>query len=469
MNPRILFSNPPWWATGPDGLLRIGIRAGSRWPFTRHSCHMPDSFHFGGYLPFPFFLAHAASYTQARLPSAKVELRDSIARGESYDSFFAYLQQFHPDWLVIETATPSWDHDRGLIQTLADTFPSMRIILGGPLDEDKLPGILKDHPNIKAIVRGEYDKQVAVAITGHPSHRPAEGIPVTDELMPEQWIYPHSLLTVAEMNEAPPPLFDEATAYNYHDGCPVGQQFPHLQLWTSRGCPFRCIFCVWPAVMTGNDPDGTKPRAVRSYSPEWLEAFLTDRIAKAKAAGMPYRSLYLDDDTYNLTKRHVAATAPVLKRIGLPWSAMCRADTLDDEHWRMMKDAGCFGVKLGFESGSQHVIDHIVNKRLNLKEAAERARWLRLELGMTVHGTFTVGLPGETPAQEQETRDFIRMLYQTGGIDTHQLSGTSTIEGTPLHTLTKQGHLEKYDAAKIDERFIQTGDGQLKIERMARG
>ena len=77
----ILFSNPPWWEFGPDRQLRQGIRAGSRWPFTRPAVHAPDQFRFGGYLPFPFFLAHAAAHTRELLPAATVELRDSIARG----------------------------------------------------------------------------------------------------------------------------------------------------------------------------------------------------------------------------------------------------------------------------------------------------------------------------------------------------------------------------------------------------
>lgn len=64
---KILFSNPPWWSQD-GGVLRMGIRAGSRWPFTRHATHTPDGFKFGGYLTAPFFLQYAASYTQAALP-----------------------------------------------------------------------------------------------------------------------------------------------------------------------------------------------------------------------------------------------------------------------------------------------------------------------------------------------------------------------------------------------------------------
>src|SRR6185369_14245538 len=61
----ILFSNPPMWQierAGEQQFLRGGIRAGSRWPFTRRSPYKPDEFRFGSYMPYPFFLGSAAAY-----------------------------------------------------------------------------------------------------------------------------------------------------------------------------------------------------------------------------------------------------------------------------------------------------------------------------------------------------------------------------------------------------------------------
>ena len=218
--------------------------------------------------------------------------------------------------------------------------------------------------------------------------------------------------------------------------------------------------------MTGNDPDGTQPRSVRFYAPEWVEAFIRHRMALAFDRGTPLRSIYVDDDTFNLSDKHTLEICAVMKKIGLPWSAMCRADTSKPDTWRAMKDSGCFGVKLGFESGSQRVIDEIVNKRLDLVKAAETARWLRKELGMTVHGTFTIGLPGETADEAEQTKDFIRVLYATGALDTHQLSGTATIEGTPLDAVSKGEALKAYPGAVAGESFVRDHDGVSKIERL---
>ena len=185
------------------------------------------------------------------------------------------------------------------------------------------------------------------------------------------------------MNEAPFPYFDVTCATRYWDGLPVGQQHPQAQVWSSRGCPFKCIFCVWPATMAGDDPDGAGRRTVRRYSAEYVEAFLLDLKRRFQL-----KCVYFDDDTFNLGDCHVMAICEVMTRIGLPWSAMCRTDTIKRETWKVMKESGCFGVKLGFESGNQWVVDNIVRKNLDLDQARDTVLELK-QLGMSVHGTFT--------------------------------------------------------------------------------
>ena len=78
---------------------------------------------------------------------------------------------------------------------------------------------------------------------------------------------------------------------------------------------------------------------------------------------------------------------------------------------------------------------------------------------MTVHGTFTVGLPGETEAQMQETLRFAREIP----LDSLQISGAATIEGTPLHTLQQRGSLERYAGAVVGDDFIREADGNAKF------
>ncbi len=215
----------------------------------------------------------------------------------------------------------------------------------------------------------------------------------------------------------------------------------------------NCLFCIWPATMTGNDPDGLHKRTVRFYSPAYMEDFLRDIIGR-----FHFRSIYFDDDTFNLNDRHTSEMCGVMRKIGLPWSAMCRADTTSREVWKEMRDSGCYGVKIGFESGNQHVVNAIIGKKLDLQAAKETRFYLR-DIGLKVHGTFTFGLPGETDDQRAETHRFIEELQ----LDSHQESGTALIEGTPLATLEHDKQLKAYPGAVWDGSFINEADGVKKM------
>jgi radical SAM superfamily enzyme YgiQ (UPF0313 family) len=441
---RVLFSNPPWWgepkacvnpATGRRFIMyTAGIRAGSRWPFTFMLPTPPDSSNCH-LQPYPFFMGYATTYL-AKQTGADVVFRDSIALRESYDRYNAYLRQENFDYIVIESASPSWEHDRKVILEIKKLRPDIRIVVTGPITS--MGAALLDAAPVHACVRGEYEKGVTRVVEG------ADGVIDFD------------LLTLDEMNNSPFPYYDEVIAHRYFDYNPKGQQAPHAQVWSSRGCPFKCIFCVWPAAMTGNDPDGTGKRTVRHYTADYMEAFLTELVGKYR-----YRSIYFDDDTFNLGDKHVERMCGVMRKIGLPWSAMCRADTSRMELWKEMKESGCFGVKIGFESGNQSVVDNIVNKRLNLEYARDVVAELK-RLSMTVHGTFTYGLPGETTEQMMDTKRYRDSL----GLDTCQESGCAEIEGTPLHTLANKSSLAKYSGAKLDEGYLREVDGRVKYDKL---
>ena len=129
-----------------------------------------------------------------------------------------------------------------------------------------------------------------------------------------------------------------------------------------------------------------------------------------------------------------------------------------------MKDSGCLGVKVGIESGNQYVVDNIVNKHLDLEYTKEIVNYLVKELKMSVHGTFTVGLPGETKSQMLETVKYANSLPFTS----KQISGTSIIAGTPISKLEKEEKLEKFSGAEINDEFIKSADGGKKYQEITK-
>ncbi len=269
----------------------------------------------------------------------------------------------------------------------------------------------------------------------------------------------HDLLTLEEMNKAPYPYYDKFIYDKYFDGNPIpmNKLSPQAHILTSRGCPFKCIFCVWPAAMTGNDPDGENKRSVRQYTPDYMRGFLDKLTSDYK-----FEAIYFDDDTFNIGNRHTVEISKLAGKYNIPWFAMCRADTCKKDTWKIMRDNGCKGVKIGIESGSQYVVDQIVNKHLDLSYTKEIVNHLR-ELNMSVHGTFTYGLPGETKDQMIETKNFI----SNTNFNTVQESGTAEIEGTPLHTLNKK-ELKNYPGASINSTYDRQKDGGKKWQSLVK-
>jgi len=260
-------------------------------------------------------------------------------------------------------------------------------------------------------------------------------------------IIEHDLLSETDMNNAPFPYMDYLHHDLYWDATPAGSMMPQFPFWTSRGCPFKCNFCVWPASMTNNDPLGLGRRTVRYYEPEYVRAYL-DYIGRH----FEYRMLFVDDDTFNLGDKHTLAMCEVFRETQLPWSALCRADTISLSGWNKMKESGCFGVRVGFESGNQEIIDTVINKRLDLRKAAETVIHLN-EIGLSVHGTFTVGHPGETPEQMQQTVEFAQNL----GLNSFQVSGVGVLAGSPLGRLLKDENFSVQDSD-----FVVESDGDTK-------
>jgi len=356
---------------------------------------------------------------------------------ESYHSYFRHLEKERYEYIFIETATPSWENDSRIISEIHNRMPQSKIVITGPIAATKSDEILTYYP-VHACIRGEYEKGSVRVLDGKCG------------------IVDFDLLTPEEMNSGLFAYFDEVYACRYWDANPIGQTAPHAQIWSSRECPFKCILCVWPATMTGNDPDRTGLRVVRYYTADYIEAFIRELLER-----FHFKCIFFDDDTFNLGNKHVIEMCEVMRRIRIPWAATCRADTIKIDTWRLMTESGCFGVKIGFESGNQWVVDKIVNKHLDLEYAGGVVHELK-RLGMTVHGTFTYGLPGETKKQMLDTKRFIASLP----LDSYQESGTAETEGTPLHTLCETGKLDKYQGARIDANYRGEVDGNKKWQHL---
>ena len=365
----VLISNPPWYV--PVGAAKAnvtssGLRAGGRWPYTSPGIST-------GYFPFPFNMA----YADAHLKQMGVDstLRDSIMLRDSYEDFFKIAATY--DYVVLETAIASKVNDRYI---MTEVVRNSKVIMVGPYATSLASKMIK-WPEVYAVLRGEYEKSLYACLTDGTG-----GVYEFDE-----W---------DNVDDAPFPTRD-TTLYRY-----TTPRHPYaLNMWGSRGCPFSCTFCY--------SQNFQKSHRYRGHSAGRLGSEIKRVLAKLPKV----EYIYFDDDTFNIGDDRIKSIARMMKGFGLPWGAMCRADTCSLDTFQSMADGGCVEVKIGIESGSQRILDEVVNKKLNLDKAIHTVKAVQ-KMGIKVHGTFMQGFKGETAEEVRMTKDLIMML----GCDSHQFS-----------------------------------------------
>src|SRR6266508_390318 len=157
---------------------------------------------------------------------------------------------------------------------------------------------------------------------------------------------------------------------------------PFVALYTTRGCPAQCTFCLWPQTLMGH------PWRKRS----------TDDVAREMAKAKEYwpyvKEFFFDDDTFNIQKARTIELCAKLKPLNLTCSCTSRVTT-DYETLKAMREAGCRLLIVGYESGDPQILKNI-KKGATVERARQFTKYCH-KLGLIIHGDFILGLPGETP------------------------------------------------------------------------
>jgi len=200
---------------------------------------------------------------------------------------------------------------------------------------------------------------------------------------------------IENLDELPFPAFhliEGIESYAPHQM--VYRRKPVITLITSRGCPFDCIFCnsVWT-------------NRWRSNSAEYVVDLVQHVIKNFHA-----REVSFHEDTFALNKRRVLEICRLMKErnIGISWTATVNLTTLDREVIKAMKDAGCWLVSCGIESGNDEVLKFI-RKPVDKETVRRVLGWLDDE-GIRIRGYFMIGHLIETKETIQETIDFAKSL-----------------------------------------------------------
>jgi radical SAM superfamily enzyme YgiQ (UPF0313 family) len=413
---KIFLGNPPWTEPG-----YYGVRAGSRWPHLE--CEASR------YMPFPFFLAYATAVLEKN--GYTPCLVDAAAERIPAPVFMHKLEMAAPDVIVLETSTPSFPRDLEIVREIRVLLGSdPRIVLCGPHQLMMGEDFLEEHDEIDFVMRGEYEMTLLDLVKTIESGNELDtvnGLNYRDSSGVVH-VNPDRPLT-KDLDSLPWPSRHQLPMMEYYDEA-AGVPQPSGQMWASRGCPYTCIFCVWPQLVYGGSNYRVRRSEDVAAEMEWL----------VKVYG--YRSIYFDDDTFNIGKDRMLKLCQTIqaRKLNVPWAIMARADTMDREILEAMATAGLYSVKYGVESAVQEIVDGC-GKNLDLSRLEEIVGITR-DLGIQYHLTFTFGLPGETFETARKTIDLALKL------DPHtvQFSICTPMPGSKyFNMLEEKGFLESKD------------------------
>jgi hopanoid biosynthesis associated radical SAM protein HpnJ len=348
-------------------------------------------------------------------PPHVIDVQTCLAEAKNYDH------------VIINTSTPSLRNDCKVAEAIKSQKPATKIGFIGAHTAVLPTETLKASPAIDWVGRKEFDftcKEVA------------EGRPLSEITGLSYWkegkvVHNPERALIHNMDELPW-VVDVYKRDLEIEKYTIGYlKDPYLSLYTGRGCPAQCTFCLWPQTIGGHK--------YRVRSPENVAA----EMAHAKKLFPQVQEFFFDDDTFTANLPRAREIAQKLKTLGVTWSCNSRAN-VNYETIKLMKDCGLRLFLVGYESGNQQILDRI-KKGINIDEAKQFTKACK-DLGVIIHGTFILGLPVETQETIENTIRYAMEL----DVFSIQVSLAAPYPGTELYEMARQnGWFAKKDKTDI--------------------
>jgi hopanoid biosynthesis associated radical SAM protein HpnJ len=375
---------------------------------------------------FPTWLAQPAALV------GNSKLIDAPPHETRFADIAAQAKDF--DLVVLHTSTPSFASDLKTIAALKEINPQLKAGMIGAKVAVEPSRSLEASEALDFVARNEFDFTIRDVAADLPwnsiaglSYRNSQGVIVHN---PERSI----LENMDSLPFVTPVYKRDLDIQKYFIGY---LKHPYISLYTGRGCKSRCTFCLWPQTVGGHR---YRTRSV---------GHVVEEIAWAKQAFPEVKEFFFDDDTFTDDLPRAEAIAKELGKLGIVWSCNAKAN-VPRESLKVMRDNGLRLLLVGYESGNQQIL-HNIKKGMRI-EVAEKFTKDCHDLGITIHGTFILGLPGETKETIEQTIQFAARINP----HTIQVSLAAPYPGTFLYKQAlDNGWLDDANAELVDDHGVQ--------------
>jgi len=366
----------------------------------------------------------------------ELRLIDANGFDLSYEELKDEIEKEKYDALIFRFTPTTFDHDMKTVEISKKQMPEAKTI-GICYTLRNLAKEVMEESKTDIYVKHEYESVIPNLIKNINNLSRVEGI-----------AYRNNGSVVVNRDAKPIEDYDIQPNYDllktlkpYFINTNAGK--PFTIIYTSKGCPFNCIYCTVA---------GTRLKKRTSES----------IIKEIKLLKEKYniRTISFFDETFTIDRKRAIELCEELKKMGIKWYCNTRADLVDEELLRIMYKAGCRGMSLGIESGSEKILKN-VNKGITVKQQEEAIK-LAKKVGIKVYCSFIFGLPGENKGTVDETFEFIKRTMPTSA----QFNVAVPYPGTKLFESAKNKGIKELNWRNLYQHNSMMGTEELSPEEL---
>lgn len=332
----------------------------------------------------PLGLASLAAYLKEKGGNREIAVIDAWAENISGDELGKKVAETEADIVGIYVVSPRYEKAKETIAICRRSLPGALIVAGGPHPSAVPQETLQDIPDLDVCIIGEGEATMQEITTGKAlsdingiAYRKNENIVLNQ---PREFI--------KNLDELPYPARDIFPLKKYRTHPPYGRKNPYFTIITSRGCPFQCAYCSKDVFQQN----------YRAMSPQRI----VDEIKMlVKNYGAKEIHFYDDDFTVDMARGEAICDEILRRNLKIIWSCNTRVDLVNEKLLKKMKQAGCWLISYGVESGDEQILKSI-NKGFSVSQVIAAFEITR-QIGIKTLAYFMVGLPGETKETVQKT------------------------------------------------------------------
>jgi anaerobic magnesium-protoporphyrin IX monomethyl ester cyclase len=301
------------------------------------------------------------------------------------------IREKAPDIVGLTCFTETRVHTFQTARLVKEINPQIKVILGGVHATLMYRQIMEHYPFVDIICIGESEETIVELFQALGAGQDLRGVRGIVYRQDGQLMLNEGRPAPQNLDELPFPDYSDLDLKIYKEAYPFAKGQPRATVITSRGCPFRCIYCA--------------PRSVwRTWRPRSAGNVL-DEIEWYVEQGFFAFSIADDLFTLNQERTREICRGIIERRLRIGWSAQTRVDCLSEETIGLMKKAGCEVLQFGVESGSPQILKNL-NKREKIEDVIKAFDWCK-KFGIKTQFNVIVGAPGETRQTVEETKELI--------------------------------------------------------------